>query len=78
MSDSEQNRQRWANELKALRARIAQLQRERDKYKQIVLSEQERKDTLGDLFENTSDLIFSITSKGRFLYVNRAWIDTLQ
>ena len=30
-----------------------------------------------DLFENASDLIQSVDSEGRFLYVNRAWMDTL-
>jgi PAS domain S-box-containing protein len=30
-----------------------------------------------DLFENASDLIQSITPDGRFLYVNRAWRETL-
>src|SRR5262249_34183359 len=30
-----------------------------------------------DLFENTTDLIQSVTPEGRFLYVNRAWRKTL-
>ena len=30
-----------------------------------------------DLFENVSDLIQSISPEGKFLYVNRAWRDTL-
>lgn len=38
-----------------------------------VLSE----DQLNRLFEDTKDLIQSITPDGRFLYVNRAWRDTL-
>lgn len=38
-----------------------------------ILSE----DQLNRLFEDTKDLIQSITPDGRFLYVNRAWRDTL-
>ncbi len=30
-----------------------------------------------DLFENANDLIQSVTSEGRFIYVNRAWRETL-
>ena len=30
-----------------------------------------------DLFENASDLIQSVDARGRFLYVNRAWLETL-
>ena len=30
-----------------------------------------------DLFENANDLIQSVSPEGRFLYVNRAWRDTL-
>jgi PAS domain S-box-containing protein len=31
-----------------------------------------------DLFENASDLIVSVTPEGRFLFVNRAWLQTLR
>jgi len=31
-----------------------------------------------DLFENATDLILSVTPEGRFLYVNRAWRQTLR
>jgi PAS domain S-box-containing protein len=42
------------------------------KSKQLLLDEQYR-----DLFDNTSDLIQSVAPDGHFLYVNKAWRDTL-
>src|SRR6185503_7529458 len=30
-----------------------------------------------DLFENSSDLIYSVDATGRFLFANRAWFQTL-
>jgi PAS domain S-box-containing protein len=38
----------------------------------------ERDEEYRDLFENTTDLIQIVTPEGRFLYVNRAWRQTLQ
>lgn len=37
----------------------------------------ESEERFKDLFENANDLIQSIDSQGRFLYVNRKWIETL-
>jgi PAS domain S-box-containing protein len=37
----------------------------------------ESKERYRDLFENAHDLIQSVTPNGRFLYVNRAWRETL-
>lgn len=31
-----------------------------------------------DLFENANDLIQSVTPEGKFIYVNRAWRETLK
>ncbi|MEQ2008927.1 MAG: PAS domain S-box protein [Limisphaerales bacterium] len=36
-----------------------------------------REEQLRDLFENASDLIQSVASDGRILFVNRAWLNTL-
>jgi PAS domain S-box-containing protein len=36
-----------------------------------------QRDLFRDLCENATDLIQSVTPEGRFLYVNRAWLDTL-
>jgi PAS domain S-box-containing protein len=38
---------------------------------------QEREEQLRDLFDNATDLIQSISSEGRFLFVNRSWKKTL-
>ncbi len=37
----------------------------------------ESEDRYRDLFENATDLIQSLTPDGKFLYVNRAWLQTL-
>ena len=45
------------------------------KWSEMALIESEER--YRDLFENANDLIMSISAKGRFLYVNKAWCEVL-
>lgn len=59
--------------LRALPARIERAQRQR----QVQLDLEASEARLRDLFENTTDLVYSTAPDGRLLFVNRAWHDTL-
>lgn len=50
---------------------------ERSKRRQAEEKLRQSEQEYRDLFENATDLIQSITPEGRFLYVNRAWRETL-
>ncbi len=53
------------------------LMQEIEERKQAEKALQESEEKYRDLFENASDLIQSVAPDGRFIYVNRAWRETL-
>jgi PAS domain S-box-containing protein len=60
-----------------LRRNLVILQQAHQQQQQTELALRESRERYRDLFENASDLIQSVTPDGRFIYVNRAWKETL-
>jgi PAS domain S-box-containing protein len=63
-----------ARELQELYQELSRKNRELEETLEALQASEER---YRDLFENTSDLIQSMTPEGHFLYVNRAWRERL-
>lgn len=70
MKDERKTKEQLINELVELRQRIAELEASAETLRE---SEERHK----DLFDSANDLIQIVTPEGHFLYVNRAWQETL-
>jgi PAS domain S-box-containing protein len=57
-----------------LNKKVDQLEREIKGRQEIESALRRSEDRYRDLFENTSDLIYSVAPDGRILYANRAWL----
>ena len=66
------------NTVSRLRKEIDNLRRSEIRLKQIAESLRESEERYRDLFENVNDLIQCVNPEGRFVYVNRAWRETLE
>ena len=53
------------------------LKKEIEERKRTEAALKESEEHLRDLFDNAKDLIQSVTPEGRFLFVNRVWLETL-
>ncbi|MFO8144296.1 MAG: PAS domain S-box protein, partial [Candidatus Syntrophosphaera sp.] len=62
---------------KALSLVNNRLKKEIDERKRTEAALKESEELLRDLFDNAKDLIQSVTPEGRFLFVNRIWMETL-
>ncbi|PSM49716.1 hypothetical protein C7Y66_07520 [Chroococcidiopsis sp. CCALA 051] len=60
-----------------LRRNLIDLQQAHQQQRQTEFALRQSQERYRDLFENANDLIQSVTPDGRFIYVNRAWKETL-
>ena len=77
MHDTNKTKKELMQELQNLRLQVSRVNSV-EKPEQICLSQDSiPADFYKNLIENTNDLIQTITPDGRFLFVNRAWLNTL-
>ncbi len=71
---------RLTEEIKTLRQRIAELeaaQKQRERVGSLPQGRGDSETSLSDLIEATHDLVQSVAPDGQFVFVNRAWRETL-
>ncbi|NQT49057.1 MAG: PAS domain S-box protein [Chloroflexi bacterium] len=77
MRDEDKTREQLVEELAEARCRIAELEALEREWRENHMALREDEADLQDLLENANDLVQSVTPEGRFVYVNRAWRETL-
>jgi diguanylate cyclase (GGDEF)-like protein/PAS domain S-box-containing protein len=77
MSDVERTMGELLTEVRDLRGMVEALRLSEQRLKQTEESLRESEARYRDLFENVNDLIQCVNPEGRFVYVNRAWKETL-
>lgn len=77
MNDEGKTKEQLIQELTEIRQKVSVLEKSVDELKKIKDDLLKKNATLLDFMDNANDLIQSITQDGRFLYVNRAWRETL-
>lgn len=77
MNDEGKTKKQLIQELAEMRQKVSTLEKSADELKKIEDDLLKKIARLQDFMDNANDLIQSITQDGRFLYVNRAWRETM-
>lgn len=77
MNDKGKTKEQLIQELTEMRRIVSVLEKLVDEHKKVEDDLRKNNAILQDFMDNANDLIQSITQDGRFLYVNRAWLETM-
>lgn len=77
MKDEGKTEEQLINELDQMRQRLVELAVSETEHERSEEALRVDNEWYHDLFENANDLIQSVTPEGRFIFVNRAWRETL-
>ncbi len=77
MNDEGKTKEQLIQELTEMRQIVSALEKLVDEHKKVEDDLRKNNAILQDFMDNANDLIQSITQDGRFLYVNRAWLETM-
>ena len=77
MKGEDRTKEQLLGELEELHKRVNDLESSKAEYKLLAGKLRESEERYRDLFENANDLIQCVDAEGRFVYVNKKWLETL-